>query len=164
MERTWLGVLGLAVMFAVCKSGGCAAQGVQTLRNLPYVANGHEQQRLDIDPAPETHRPAAAGCADPRRGMGKREAKKIARPCRWSARATPWPAINYRLSQHALFPARSRTARRPSAGCGPTPPSIISTPTTSASGIFGRRAPGRLVGHHRRRERVRGQGRQPRPV
>ena len=33
-------------------------------------------------------------------------ARKTAPACRWSPRATPWPAINYRFSQHALFPAQ----------------------------------------------------------
>ena len=91
MKRTSIGVLGLSVMLAWISPAVAQQQGLQTLRNLPYVANGHERNRLDIylPEKPTGRLPLVVWIHG---GGWKRETKTTARPCRWSARATPWRA------------------------------------------------------------------------
>ncbi len=104
MKRTWLGVLGLAVM-SVWVSPAVAEQGVQVLRNLPYVANGHQRQRLDIylPENPTGRLPLVVWIHGGGWEAGSKE-DCIAVPL--VAKGYAVAAINYRFSQHALFPAQ----------------------------------------------------------
>ena len=92
MKRTWLGVLGLAVMLAWISPAAAQPEGVQVLRNLPYVANGHERQRLDLYLPEKADGPAAAGRLDSRRRVGRRQQRRLPRRAAGRPRAMPWPA------------------------------------------------------------------------
>ena len=165
MKRTWIGMIGLAVTLTWISSAAAEPQGVQAFRNLPYVANGHERQRLDIYlPEKATGRlPLVVWIHGG--GWEGRQQRQLRRRAAGRPRATPWPAINYRLSQHALFPAQIEDCKaairwlRANAAKYHIDPDHV-----GVWGRFGRRPPGRPAGHHRRREGVRGQRRQPRPV
>ena len=66
-------------------------------------------------------------------------------------------SINYRLSQHAVFPAQIEDCKAAIRWLRANAAKYHLDPTTSASGALGRRPPGRHAGHHRRREGVGGQ-------
>ncbi len=105
MSRTWLGVLGLAVMLTWLSPAAAQPKGVQALRNLPYVANGHELQRLDIflPEKPAGRLPLIVWI----HGGGWAWGSKEDCPCvPLVAKGYAVAAINYRFSQHALFPAQ----------------------------------------------------------
>ena len=75
------------------------------LRDIPYVVDGHERQRLDL------YLPAAGEPARPLvvwvHGGGWAGGNKTNCPAKWLvARGYVVAAINYRLSQHALYPAQ----------------------------------------------------------
>ena len=136
MRLTRICVGALAVMSAwagpVVSQEQSAASGVRVLRDLPYVEGGHEQQRLDL------FLPAKAEGVLPLivwvHGGGWEAEHKEERSVDWFvARGYAAASIDYRYSQiRHVSHARSTTARRPFAGCGRTPPSIISTRTASA--------------------------------
>jgi acetyl esterase/lipase len=80
-------------------------EGVQALRNLEYVPNGHERQKLDLYLPEKTDKPLPvvvwihggawlAGSKDSAPGIGL------------TTKGYALASINYRLSQHAIFPAQ----------------------------------------------------------
>ena len=109
MRLTRICVGALAVMLAwaalVVAQEPSAASGVRVFRDLPYVEGGHEQQRLDLY-LPEK--------ADARRplvvwvhGGGWEAGRKEDSPAQWLVgKGYAVASINYRLSQHAVFPAQ----------------------------------------------------------
>ena len=80
-------------------------EGTKVLKDLAYVAGGHERQKLDLYLPPD------------RLALAARRRRSTAAPSGWGARTASRPAafvargfavaaINYRLSQHAVFPAQ----------------------------------------------------------
>ena len=105
MKRTWIGMIGLAVTLTWISSAAAEPQGVQAFRNLPYVANGHERQRLDIYlPEKATGRLPLVVWIHGGGWEGGNKDTCDAVPL--AAKGYAVAAINYRLSQHALFPAQ----------------------------------------------------------
>lgn len=79
--------------------------GTQVLRDIEYVANGHERQKLDL------YLPEKAAKPSPLvvwiHGGGWRGGSKENPPLLWLLeRGYAVASINYRLSQHAPFPAQ----------------------------------------------------------
>ncbi len=109
MRLTRICVGALAVMLAwagpVVSQEQSAASGVRVLRDLPYVEGGHEQQRLDL------YLPKKAGARRPLvvwiHGGGWEAGRKEDSPAQWLVgKGYAVASINYRLSQHAVFPAQ----------------------------------------------------------
>jgi acetyl esterase/lipase len=97
-------VLGL---FAPC-FGPARAQSVPegtiVHRDLAYVANGHERQKLDLYlPKDGGVRPLIIHIHG---GAFKMGSKEQGVPVEWLAQGYAVASINYRLSQHAKFPAQ----------------------------------------------------------
>ena len=108
-------------------------KGVKALRDVAYVEKGHERQKLDLYLPEKADGPLPVDRLDSRRRLAG--GSKDGCPARaFAAKGYAVASINYRLSQQRRSPPRSRTARRRSAGCGPTPRSTTSIPTASASG------------------------------
>ena len=129
--------------------------GVAVMRDLQYIQGGHERNRLDLylPEKAEGRLPLVVWIHGGAWWAGSKE-RYPAVPL--VVKATPWPASTIVSASTPCSRPRSKTARRPSAGCGPTPSSTNSTRITSAFGAIGRRPPGRHAGHHRRREGVGG--------
>ena len=105
MKRTWLGVLAVAVTLAWISPAAAQPQGVQVLRNLPYVANGHERNRLDIylPEKPTGRLPLVVWIHG---GGWEAGSKEDCPAVPLIAKGYAVASINYRFSQHALFPAQ----------------------------------------------------------
>lgn len=77
----------------------------QVLKDLPYVENGHERQKLDLYLPAEAHSPRPLVIWV--HGGGWQAGNKNGGPYRpLLARGFAIASINYRLSQHAIFPAQ----------------------------------------------------------
>jgi len=81
------------------------AADTRTLRDLSYVANGHERQKLDLF--------LPSGATNPlpliiwvHGGAWKAGSKENCPALRYLDRGYAVASINYRLSQHAIFPAQ----------------------------------------------------------
>ena len=79
--------------------------GARTLRDVAYVPNGHERQKLDLY--------VPAGATNPlpliiwiHGGAWKGGSKERCPALRYLERGHAVASINYRLSQHAIFPAQ----------------------------------------------------------
>jgi acetyl esterase/lipase len=79
-------------------------QGATAYRDLPYVTNGHQRQKLDLY-LPETGQnwPLILWVHGGAFRLGSKEDKV---PLAYLAEGYAVASINYRLSQHALFPAQ----------------------------------------------------------
>ncbi len=82
-----------------------AQTAARELRDVPYVSGGHERQRLDL------YLPAEDGAAHPLvvwiHGGGWEGGNKDGCPARpLVARGYAVASLNYRLSQHAIYPAQ----------------------------------------------------------
>ena len=110
-KRLWAGGLVVLLTWAlpVCaqqRPGGVPPQGTKVVRDLEYVKGGHERQKLDLY-LPEKVAPAALPVIVWIHGGGWQAGSKD--NCPAAAFATQGYAvasINYRLSQHAQFPAQ----------------------------------------------------------
>ena len=111
---------------SVGKSGGVAGtahaaggprlpEGVKVLRDLPYVEAGHERNRLDLY-LPEKAKGRLPLIVWIHGGAWWAGNKKNCPAVPFATKGYAVASINYRLSQHAVFPAGSKTARRRSAG------------------------------------------------
>ena len=136
---------------------------MQVHRDLEYVPGGHARNKLDL------YLPAKAEHPLPVivwihgggwEGGGKEDCHAVPLVGKGYAVAS----INYRLSQHALFPAQIEDCKAAIRWLRANAKKYSLDPDHIGVWGFGRRAPGRPAGHHRRREGVRRQGRQPRPV
>jgi acetyl esterase/lipase len=79
-------------------------EGTKVLRDLAYVAGGHERQKLDLYlPAAGSRWPLVVAIHGGAFRMGSKEGEPAGA---FVARGFAVAAINYRLSQHALFPAQ----------------------------------------------------------
>ena len=107
LARICVGALAMMSAWAgpVVSQEQSAASGVRVLRDLPYVEGGHEQQRLDLFlPAKaEGLRPLVVWI----HGGGWEAGRKEDSPAAWLVgKGYTVASINYRLSQHAVFPAQ----------------------------------------------------------
>ncbi len=105
MKRTRLGMLAVAVTLAWINPAAAQPQGVQVLRNLAYVANGHERNRLDIylPEKPTGRLPLVVWIHG---GGWEAGSKEDCPAVPLVAKGYAVASINYRFSQHALFPAQ----------------------------------------------------------
>lgn len=94
----WLGFLAMSVV------GVAAPEDVRVLRDVAYVEGGHERQKLDLYlPAVEGPAPLLVWV----HGGGWAEGSKDGCPAvAMTAKGWVVASINYRLSQHAVFPAQ----------------------------------------------------------
>jgi acetyl esterase/lipase len=110
-ERARKELAGLYIWYAVFGRNfdpfrGLLPPGVKLLRDLPYVPNGHERQKLDLY-LPEKARGPLPVIVYVHGGAwlgGSKEAGRQLLPL--VARGYAIAAANYRLSQHAKFPAQ----------------------------------------------------------
>jgi acetyl esterase/lipase len=92
--------------FAQQRPGGVPPQGTTVLRNLEYVKGGHERQKLDLY-LPEKLEPAPLPVIVWIHGGGWQAGSKDRCPAiPFVAKGYAVASINYRLSQHATFPAQ----------------------------------------------------------
>ncbi len=79
-------------------------KGTRTFKDLAYVPGGHERQRLDLYlPATGSRWPLVVAIHGGAFRMGSKEGEPAGA---FVARGFAVAAINYRLSQHAVFPAQ----------------------------------------------------------
>jgi acetyl esterase/lipase len=100
-------LLGLGQAIAAQKKGAgpAALEGVQVLRNLEYVQGGHERNRLDLYLPEKTARPLPVILWI--HGGGWVGGDKSNGPAfRFATKGYVVAAMNYRFSQHAIFPAQ----------------------------------------------------------
>lgn len=78
---------------------------VTILRDLPYVPAGHERQKLDLYLPTPTNGPLPV-IIWIHGGAWRAGSKEQCRAARFSQRGYAVASLNYRLSQHAVFPAQ----------------------------------------------------------
>lgn len=79
-------------------------EGTIVHRDLPYVTNGHQRQKLDLYlPGKGKDRPLIIWVHGGAFRMGSKEDRV---PLNYLAEGYAVASVNYRLSQHALFPAQ----------------------------------------------------------
>ncbi len=104
-----LALAGLAISAASAQTAAPPRQpqppeGAVAHRDLAYVANGHERQKLDLYlPRGGTNLPLIIYIHG---GAFKMGSKEQGPPLDYLRRGYALASINYRLSQHALFPAQ----------------------------------------------------------
>jgi acetyl esterase/lipase len=81
------------------------AEAVKVLRNLQYVPGGHERNRLDLY-LPENPKGRLPVIVWVHGGAWMAGSKEDCPAASWPAKGCAVASINYRLSQHALFPAQ----------------------------------------------------------
>jgi len=85
--------------------GARTLEGVQLLRDLEYVPGGHERNRLDLYLPEKAARPLPVILFV--HGGGWQRGDKTNTPAgRFATKGYAVAAINYRFSQHAIFPAQ----------------------------------------------------------
>jgi len=86
-------------------TGPAALEGVQVLRDLEYVQGGHERNRLDLYLPEKATRPLPVILYV--HGGGWQRGDKSNGPAfRFATNGYAVAAMNYRFSQHAIFPAQ----------------------------------------------------------
>lgn len=113
VHRSRIGIGLVAVLLASTLSlsaqqrpGGKPPEGTKVVRDLPYVENGHPRQKLDLYLPEKADRPVPL-IVHVHGGawlMGGKESASEILPL--MARGYAVAAVNYRLSQHAVFPAQ----------------------------------------------------------
>ena len=114
-------------------------KGTKVLKDLAYVEGGHERQKLDLYlPATGSSWPLVVSIHGGAFRMGNKDGEPARTAGAFVARGFAVAAVNYRLSQHAVFPAqiedckaavrwlranaaRTATTRRASPRTGPPP-------------------------------------------
>lgn len=113
MKRTHVGLMGMAVMLGwVDLATGQdrpgpsrLPPGVKVLRDLPYVENGHERNRLDLY-LPERTRDPLPVIVWVHGGAWQAGSKENCPAVSLVTKGYAVASVNYRLSQHAVFPAQ----------------------------------------------------------
>ena len=83
---------------------GRVPEGVTALRDIPYVTDGHERQKLDLYlPKTENKLPLIIWVHG---GAWREGSKENPRPLQYLSDGYALASINYRLSQHVIFPAQ----------------------------------------------------------
>jgi acetyl esterase/lipase len=86
--------------------------GARALKDLPYVAGGHERQKLDLYlPASGSRWPLVVSIHGGAFRMGSKDAEPALSAPAFVAHGFAVAAINYRLSQQAIFPAQIEDAK-----------------------------------------------------
>jgi len=81
--------------------------GTKVLKDLAYVEGGHERQKLDLYlPASGSRWPLVVSIHGGAFRMGSKDAEPARSAGAFVAKGFAVAAINYRLSQHAVFPAQ----------------------------------------------------------
>jgi acetyl esterase/lipase len=81
--------------------------GTRVLKDLAYVEDGHERQKLDLYlPATGTHWPLVVSIHGGAFRMGSKDGEPTRTAGAFVAKGFAVAAINYRLSQHAIWPAQ----------------------------------------------------------
>jgi len=82
-------------------------EGTKVLRDIAYVAGGHERQKLDLYlPTRGSGWPLVVSIHGGAFRMGSKDGEPSRSAGAFVARGFAVAAINYRLSQHAVFPAQ----------------------------------------------------------
>jgi acetyl esterase/lipase len=82
-------------------------EGTKVLKDLPYVEGGHERQKLDLYLPPSgAGWPLVVSIHGGAFRMGTKDAEPARSAGAFVAKGFAVAAINYRLSQHAIFPAQ----------------------------------------------------------
>ncbi len=110
MKLRWIGAIGVAVVLAAVNLATAQGphklpEGVTALRDLPYVDGGHQRNRLDLylPEKAEGRLPVVVWI----HGGGWQGGSKEGCPAvPLAAKGYAVASINYRLSQHAVFPAQ----------------------------------------------------------
>ena len=110
MKRKWIGAMGLAAVLATVNLASAAEppklpEGVKLLRDIPYVEGGHQRNHLDLylPEKAEGRLPLVVWI----HGGGWQGGSKEGCPAvPLAAKGYAVASINYRLSQHAVFPAQ----------------------------------------------------------
>jgi len=104
--------LGASGAFSPASAATPLPEGTRVLKDLAYVAGGHERQKLDLylPPAGE-HWPLVVSIHGGAFRMGSKDGEPVETVGALVARGFAVAAINYRLSQHAVFPAQIEDAR-----------------------------------------------------
>ena len=93
--------------------------GETVYKDLSYVSDGHARQKLDLY-LPEGKGPFPV-LVWIHGGAWRAGSKDRARGLDWLNRGVAVASVNYRLSQHATFPAQIEDCKVPCGGCGPMP-------------------------------------------
>jgi acetyl esterase/lipase len=103
--RLWFLCLSLFSAFAFAQPGTRLPEGTRAFRDMAYVTSGHERQKLDLF--------VPAGATNPlpliiwiHGGAWFAGSKENCPALRYLDRGYAVASINYRLSQHAIFPAQ----------------------------------------------------------
>jgi acetyl esterase/lipase len=94
----------LAIL-ALASSAPAAPDGVKVIRDLPYVENGHQRNKLDLY-LPENAKQPLPVVIWIHGGAWQSGSKDGCRADWLSGKGYAVASINYRLSQHAVFPAQ----------------------------------------------------------
>jgi acetyl esterase/lipase len=117
MRRNWLWLPGVVVLLGLASAAMAAEQpkrltllsvpeGTKVLRDLEYVPGGHERNKLDLylpEKASATSLPVVVWIHGGAWQTGSKDACPAAP---MAAKGYAVASINYRLSQHAVFPAQ----------------------------------------------------------
>ncbi len=108
----WMGCTCVAALCAFVSAPVCAQSqaperpGMRTLRDLAYVQDGHERQKLDLYlPRQERAEPMPL-IVWVHGGAWQAGSKEGCPAIRFVRRGYAVASVNYRLSQHAIFPAQ----------------------------------------------------------
>ncbi|HHY86767.1 MAG TPA: alpha/beta hydrolase [Verrucomicrobia bacterium] len=97
--------LALLLLVTASASAQSLPEGARALRNLAYVANGHERHKLDLYLPANTNSPVPL-IIWVHGGAWSAGSKERPPGLRFLSRGYAVASINYRLSQHAVFPAQ----------------------------------------------------------
>ena len=141
-----------------------AARGSETPAGSPICRGRARTQPAGSVPAGKAEGPAAGGRLDSRRGVDGRQQRRL--PGRaFIAEGCAVASINYRLSQHAVFPAQIEDCKAAIRWLRANADEVPSRSRPHRRlGCIGRRPSGRPARHNGRREGVGGARRQSRSV
>jgi acetyl esterase/lipase len=110
-KRSWLTIIVVAIAAAVLQAADQPKRkpslppGTQVLRDLEYVAGGHARNKLDLYLPAKTDRPLPV-VVWIHGGAWLAGSKEGCPAIPFVARGYAVASVNYRLSQHAVFPAQ----------------------------------------------------------
>lgn len=116
MKRTWIWAIGLAVALAWVNLAASQErskrptprmlpEGVKVFRDLSYIEGGHERNRLDLY-LPEKAEGRLPLVVWIHGGAWQGGSKDNCPAVPFATKGCAVASINYRLSQHAIFPAQ----------------------------------------------------------
>lgn len=112
MRHTLCTLLLLGASGASASAATSLPEGTRVLKDLAYVSGGHERQKLDLYlPPTEAHWPLVVSIHGGAFRTGSKDGEPVETVGALVARGFAVAAINYRLSQHAVFPAQIEDAK-----------------------------------------------------